>query len=224
MSATGAARLAEGVRALSAAVDVLRPLGPWGGVLVLAAGLGALTVGARFRRPLAVWGGALVGAVAAIALERSIEAHLGVGSAVAPWILAALGAAVCGIFPAAFPFAAGALPGALLGSAVPAFGGAALGAALGGGAGGIAGLAATRVVTAGFASLAGGVLVVVGLVAAGGSHPLARELSARPFALAALALVLAISGAAYQVARGPAAPPGPPSLRDLLPEEREQGR
>jgi hypothetical protein len=60
----------------------------------------------------------------------------------------------------------------------------------------------------------GGLLTASAAVALGGARPLARELSAHPLAILALALVLAIAGAAYQLALGApqasaAAPPNP---------------
>jgi hypothetical protein len=212
--------LADGIAALSGAVEAVRSLGAWAGALLVLLGVATLTVATRFARPLAAWGGAVLGAIGALALHRPIQAHLGA----APHLAAAVGALAAGLafgaFPAAFPFAVGALPGALVGLAVPLAGSAALGAGAGVLVGGIVGMAAARVVKAGFASLTGGLLVAVGLAAAAGARPLGRELAARPFVLAGLAIVLGIAGAAFQMGREEAAP-GPAPLRD--PDERREG-
>ena len=206
--------LADGMTALSTAVEAVRSLGAWAGAVLALLGVASLTVATRFARPLAAWGGAVLGAAWALALHRPIQAHLGAGPALAAAAGALAAGAACGAFPAAFPFAAGALPGALLGAAVPLAGSAALGVGAGALLGGIVGLAAGRVVRAAFASLTGGVLVAVGLVAAAGLRPFARELAERPFALAGLALVLGIAGTAFQIGRDAAAASGPEPLQD----------
>jgi hypothetical protein len=108
--------------------------------------------------------------------------------------------------PGAFPFAAGALPVALVGAEVPLAGRAVVGAAAGALLLGLAGLALGRVVSAAFASLCGGALLAAGVVAAFGKAPFARELAERPAALAGAALVLAVAGAAFQLARSREAP------------------
>lgn len=210
-----AARLGDAVAALADAAAALRPIGPWGGVLVAAAGIAALTVGARHARAVAVWGGAAVGALALLALRRPIEAHLGLSPSVAALAGGAALALACGIFPGAFPFAAGALVGAFLGGEIV---GDVVGVGAGALMGGFAGVALGRRVTAAFAAFAGGVLAALGLTAAFAWIPLAREVGARPFALAGMALVLGIAGTAYQAGRPETAPPPqrppPPAARD----------
>jgi hypothetical protein len=108
--------------------------------------------------------------------------------------------------PIAFPFAAAALPGALLGALVPLAGRATLGAAAGALVAGVVGATLARLVAAAFASACGGVLLGLGLLAAFGRTPLAGELADRPAALAGFAVVLAIAGATFQLARTPEAP------------------
>lgn len=217
-----AAGIAHTAEALVAAADALRPVGAWAGMLVAAVGLAALAVATRFRRPLAVLGGIALGALAAFALRGRLAANLGLSLTPTAAIAAAAGGAVCGLSPAAFPIAAGALPGALLGSTVPFFGSAVLGAGAGGALGAIVGAAFARVVGAAFASALGGALATVGLAVALGGHPLAREIAGRPFALAAVTLVLAIAGASFQLARREPAgryapPPRAQERREPLP-------
>jgi di/tricarboxylate transporter len=77
----------------------------------------------------------------------------------------------------------------------------------------VVGAAFARPVAAAFASAIGGALLVVGFAAAFGAHPLVRDVAARPFALAALALVLAIAGAAFQLSRPEPERGGAPPLR-----------
>lgn len=140
---------------------------------------------------------------------------------------AAAGGVACGRYPWAFPVAAGALPAALLGATVPLGGRAAFGAGAGALLGGIVGLAFARFVAAAFASAVGGVLLAAGAVAAAAPRPLARELAAHPFALAALALVCAIAGTAYQLARAGAPPAVSPQRlrqRDAAPPDEPRER
>ena len=202
-------RLADAAAALAEASAALRPFGPWGGALVAAAGIAALTVGARHARVLAVWGGAAAGVLAALTLFRPIQARVGISPSVATWVCALVGAAACGFFPSAFTFLAGALPGALVGGDIL---GGAVGPVSGALLGGIVGLAAERLVTAAFASFTGGILAALGLSAALASYAFAREIGARPFAIAAVAIVLGIAGTAFQVRRGPPRRPEPPPL------------
>lgn len=205
--AATAARLSDAVVALGEAAATLRPLGPWAGALIAGIGLAALTIGARQRRMLALWGGAAVGALAALAVGRLVQAHLGLSPSTVVWIGGAAGAALCAAFPALFPPAAGALAGAVVGGELPLSSVPGVPAAAGAAVGAIAGVASSRLVAAGFASFFGGALVVLGLSTALGGHPLAHELADRPFALAAVALVLGIAGTAFQGARRPPAEP-----------------
>lgn len=194
-------RIADAVAGLGAAAGAVRALGPWTGALLVLVGAAALTLPARSRQGLGVLGGVALGAVAALAARGWIAAHLGLSPAPAALLGAAAGAAAGGAWPKAFPFAAGAVPGAVLGAGVPLSGRAILGAAAGAAIGGVVGLAAGRPAAIALASLAGGALVAVGGVALLGARPLAAELAARPFALAAIAVVLGVAGAAYQIAR-----------------------
>jgi hypothetical protein len=208
-------RLSDALAALAAAAESTRPLGPWGGLLLVGVGLAALTVATRFPRPLAVLGGAIVGALAALAGGGALQTRLDLSPAVSAGLLATIGALGCGAYPAWFPFVAGAVPGALLGGSVPLAGSAAVGAAAGGALGGAVGALIGRGVVAVFACLVGGCLLAVGLVTLFQGHPLAGELTSRPFALGAVALVPAIAGAAFQLSRPHRAPVhGPPPLQE----------
>jgi hypothetical protein len=213
-----ATRLGDAVSALADAAAALRPIGPWGGVLVTAAGIAALTVGARHARVVAAWGGAEAGALAVLALHRPIEAHLGLSPAVAVCVGGAAVGVACGAFPAGFPFAAGALIGAFLGGEIVVD---LIGVVAGALVGGLAGVALGRLITAAFASFTGGVLAALGLATAFAWVSLAREMAARPFALAGMALVLGIAGTAYQAGRPPPPPqqPPPPPTVQREPEE-----
>lgn len=196
-----AGAIADAVAGLGAAADAVRVRGAWAGVLLVVLGAAALTVPARSRRALAVVGGFALGGLAALAARGWISAHVGIS----PWISAAVaavaGAAIGGGWPRAFPFVAGAVPGAVIGSGVPLAGRALLGAAAGAAVGGVVGLAAGRAAVTVALSLVGGALVAVGGVALLGARPFAEQLAARPFALAALAVVLGVAGAAYQLSR-----------------------
>jgi hypothetical protein len=202
----------------AAVADRAAALGPVAGVPLVVGGTAALTVAARRRVPLAVVGLAGVGALAAVLLRRPIGLHLGLSLGPAAVALATIGAAVGAVVPPAFPFGAAALVGGAAGSLVslgghPAFG--ALAAAI---VAGVLGLALARIVAATAASLAGGLLLAVGLVASFPHRPIVRELAGRPAALVGLALVLGIAGAAFQIAgaspragpaaRSPGSPPG----------------
>jgi hypothetical protein len=208
-----AANPAEILAGLGVLAARLQPLGlPLGAPLGLA-GLAALTVATRRRRPLAAAGLAAVGALCAVALRGPISAHLGVSLAPAAAILASAGAVAGALVPSAFPFAAAALPGALAGAELPLAGRAALGAAAGALGAGVVGLLLSRLVTAAASSLAGGLALGLGLLAAFRESPLARELAGRPAALAGFALVAGIAGAALQLSRPAATTRGGPAAR-----------
>jgi hypothetical protein len=209
-----AARVAELFEGIAALARALVPLGPAAGAPLAALGLAALTVATRNRRALAILGTAIAGALAGLALRGHVAAHLGASAATAAIALGLIGGAAAAAVPALFPFAAAALPGALLGGQVPLAGRALLGAAAGALLAGLVGLALARLVAAAFASACGGLLVAVGVLAAFGRTPLARELADRPAAVAGLALVLAVAGVAFQAttredpaARSPGSPP-----------------
>ncbi len=213
-------RIADAVAGLGAAAEAVRAWGPWTGALLVLAGAAALTVSARSRHVLAVLGGAALCACAALAARGWLAAHLGLSPGAAAALGSAAGAAFGAAWPAAFPFAAGAVPGAVLGAGVPLSGRAFLGAAAGAVVGGVVGLAVGRPAATALASLAGGALVAVGGVAMVGPRPIAAELAGRPFALAAMAIVLGIGGAAYQIARVPG---GAREARAARPDDRLQG-
>ena len=199
-----ATRALDAAAGLSRLAEIFRERGLVVGAAVALLGVVFLTLAGRFPRGLAVAGGAVLGALAAVAFRAPLATHVGVSLVVAVPVLATVAAAACALVPLAFPVAVGALPGLLLGLEVPLAGRAAIGGAVGAlVAGGVA-LLFARVVAIGSVSALGGLLAATGAVAIGGARPLAREFSAHPLAILALALVLAIAGAAYQLARGDA--------------------
>jgi hypothetical protein len=194
--------------------------GPTAGVPLCVAGALALTVAARRRRPLAVVGLAGLGVISAVLLRGPVSLHLGLSAGPAAVALAACGAIAGALYPPIFPFAAAALVGAVAGWWVPLGGRSALGAAAAALVAGLLGLALARIVTAAAASLAGGFLLALGLLASFAGRPLARELAGRPVAILGFALVAGIAGAAFQLtsprspnpregrgARSPGSPP-----------------
>lgn len=196
---------AEGLTALVRLVLLVRGFGLAAGVLLVAVGLSLLVLAERLRRPTAALGGALVAALAANlvrALLAPFLARLGLSPATGLALAAAVGGVAAGLFPPLFPAGAGALAGALLGVHLPLAGRAALGAGAGAVAGAALGLLAARAVTICLAVAAGGLALGAGLLAIGGAHPLASEVALRPFALLGFALVAAVAGGAYQLARG----------------------
>ncbi len=201
LASSVARRLGEAVDAVGAVAHVMRAAGPARGVAVLVAGVLLLTVAGRIPRVLAGVGGALVGALAAIAAQRALALGLGLSPTVAVPVSAVVLGGACAAFPPLYPVAVGALPGALLGVHVPVGGRAAFGAAAGGLAAGLVALVFGRGVSVLFASLAGGLCVALGAVALFARHVLAAELTARPFALLAVALVLGVAGAAFQLSQ-----------------------
>jgi hypothetical protein len=206
----GPTEILGGLGALAARA---RPAGLFLGAPLALAGLAALTVGTRHRRLLALAGLAALGALAAVLLRGPLAHHLGLSAGPAGAVLAAAGAVVGVLFPAAFPFAAAALPGALVGAELPVGGRASLGAALGALVAGVVGLLLARVVTAVAAALVGAVALALGLVACLGETPLVRELAERPAAVAGFAVILGIAGAALQLSRPPATSPAAPIAR-----------
>jgi hypothetical protein len=206
---------ADAVAGLAVAAELVRARGAWAGAPLAVAGAAALVVGARWPRGLAVLGGAALGAFAAASARGGSAAHVGLAPGVAAALAAASGGALGAAWPAAFPFAVGAVPGAILGAGVPLSGRALLGAAAGAALGGVVGLLVGRPAATVLVALLGGALVSVGGVGLLGQGPLAAELCAHPFSLAAEALVAGIAGAAYQIARGSV-----PARRALEPADR----
>lgn len=198
---------------LARLADLLREAGPAASGAVAVLGAVVLTIAGRYPRALAAMGGATVAALAAYALRAPLAVHGGVSLAVALPAAAVVAGAACALAPLAFPVAAGAVPGLLLGLQVPIAGRAAVGGAAGALLAGLVALLFARAVAIGFASAVGGALAAVAAVALGGDRTLARELAAHPVAMVALALVLGIAGAAYQLARG-GAPARAPAARD----------
>lgn len=204
-----AARALDGAGNVTRLVELLRGLGPAASAAAALVGLVALTVAGRFPRGLAATGGAALGALAAYAFRAPLAMHVGVSLPVALPVVAIVAGAACALAPLAFPLAIGALPGLILGLQVPIAGRAALGGAVGALLGGLVALLFARPFATGFASALGALLAVAAAVGAGGDRPLARDLATHPLAIVAFALVLAIAGAAYQLARGDAAARAP---------------
>lgn len=218
LAATGpVGSAAEGLAALVRLVLLARGLGLAAGVALVVAGLGLLVLAERLRRPTAALGGALVAALA-LHLVRGLLApwltRLGLSPATGAALAAAAGGVAAGLFPPLFPAGAGALAGALLGVHLPLAGRAALGAGAAAVAGAALSLLGARAVTICLAVATGGLALGAGLLALGGAHPLAAEVALRPFALVGFALVAAVAGGAYQLARG-----GPGFARSLRGED-----
>ncbi len=173
----------------------LRPLPLWAHGLLLAAGLAVAAAGARWRRPVALAGGAATGWLAGMAAAGLLE----LPGRVLPPVGAALLAGAALLLPPLFPFAAGALPGAFLGARLGLPGGPLLGAGIGLLLLGGLGLLGARLVAAAVAGLLGGALAGVALLASARHLPQLRILEERPVLLAALVLLLAVAGAAFQV-------------------------
>ncbi len=166
----------------------------------LLAGAAVLGFGARARRPLAVAGGGLVGLAAGAAVAGWMGGWVG-----APTLLvAALGAlalaALAGLFPPIFIFAAGALPGALIGATLPGPGQPWYGL-LGLAVGGLLALGFARWVAAVAAAGLGAALLAVGLLGAAAQWPPAQALASHPLPLVTVLAVLTVAGAAFQHAR-----------------------
>lgn len=173
----------------------LRPLPLWAHGLLLAAGLAVAAGGARWRRPVGLAGGAATGWLAGLAAAGLLE----LPGRVLPAIGAALVAGGALMVPPVFPFAAGALPGAFVGARLGLPGGPLAGAAIGLLLLGGLGLLGARLLAAAVAGLLGGAIAGVALLAASSHLPELRILEERPVLLAALVLLLAVSGAAFQV-------------------------
>jgi hypothetical protein len=108
--------------------------------------------------------------------------------------------------PRFFPFAAAAVPGAVLGLGAPIGGKPWAGAIAIGLAAGFVAAAFSRPAAIAFASLAGGLLAVLGLLGLGGGLALAEAVASRPLVIAGATVVLGVAGAALQLARRPPPP------------------
>ena len=168
---------------------------------VVLAGLAVLLFGARPRRPVAALGAAGVAAAAAGWLGAPIAASTGLSLSTLAVTFAALAGAVAALVPPVFPALAGALPGALLaGLFAPAdrflevlLVGAALGA--------VAGFLLARLVASAVAASVGALAVALGAAGALPATSPGRALLAHPVAILAIAVVLAVAGAAFQLSR-----------------------
>jgi hypothetical protein len=165
---------------------------------VVLVGLVVLLWGARTRRPVAALGAAGVAAAAAHWLGAPVVSALGLS----PSMLAAASAAAAGAFavllPQVFPALAGALPGALLAGLLAPTDRRLEVLAVGAVLGGVAGFLAARVVASVIASAVGAMAVAVGATGALSATAVGRALHDHPVAILAVALVLAVAGAAFQ--------------------------
>jgi hypothetical protein len=213
-----ASRAADALAGLAQALEAVRAAGPAASAAVLVLGLGALTLAWRAERVLAGLGGAGAGALAAWAFRGALALHLGMSPVTAALVLSPVCAGLSAALPRFFPFAAAALPGAVLGLGAPIAGRPWMGAMAVGLATGLVAAAFARSAGIAFASLAGGVLSVLGLLGLAGDHPVAAAVASRPLVVLGLALVLGTAGAAFQLGRRKAPPvlqasPPPPDRR-----------
>ncbi len=191
--------LASALRELPSTAARLRGL-PWPAAWALGVcGSAVLLAGARMRRPLAVVGGAALGWMAAAAAPSWISTNAGVSRGALGAAAGALLAVGGGLFPPLFVFAAGALPGGILGASLPIRDSPELGAAAGAAVAGVAAVLLAQWVAAAAAAVIGAVMLSAALLAAGDSWPALRVLSVRPFVTVALAAVLSVAGAAFQL-------------------------
>jgi hypothetical protein len=124
-------------------------------------------------------------------------------------VLAGAGGALSAALPRFFPFAAAGVPGAVLGAGVSIAGRPWIGAAALGLAAGFVAAAFARPVSIATASLAGGVLAVLGVLGLAGDRPLAAAVASRPLVVLGVGLVLGIAGVAFQLSRRPPPPHEP---------------
>jgi len=195
---------------------------------VILAGMVALLFGARARRPVAALGAASVAAAAASWLGAPVGSALGLSPSMLSASSAAVAGALAALLPPIFPALAGALPGAfladLLAPADRRLEVLAVGAVLGA----VAGFLAARLVASVIASAAGAMAVAVGATGALRATIVGRALHDHPVAILAVALILAVAGAAFQYpnawgrsAAGPARKRGAPGR--VAPDGPEAG-
>jgi hypothetical protein len=190
------------LEALGRLVAYLRGWGTLGGALLALSGLLLLTVAYRLRRPTALFCGSAVGALGAMALRGVLPGWLSAESL--PWFAAAVAGLGGALWPPLFPLLAGGLLGGLLGRL--------LGSYLSLGDSPTISVAAAACVLAVLfavgakrvaillAVLFGGLALGAGLCALFPGRELAREVAARPMVLLGFAVVVGLSGAAYQLA------------------------
>jgi hypothetical protein len=164
-------------------------------------GLLLLAAGARRRRLIGALGGAAVGALLGLAAGAWMGARWpGLPRGALPWAAATALAALGGLAPSLFVFAAGALPGAVLGAAVPIADRPELGLVVGALVLGSLALVAAEFVAVAVASSLGAALLGGALLALA-SPGLARELAARPAVGLAWVVVVGAAGMAFQLGR-----------------------
>jgi hypothetical protein len=170
-------------------------------VAVVVTGLAILLVGARARRPVAVVGAAALGAVSAAWLGPGVPALAAMSgpalAAAAGLVAGALAAAI----PQVFPMLAGALPGALLGDLLAPDGRRLEAVAAGALLGALVGLLAARWVASATAAGVGALLFAIGGAGLLRDTGLGRSVVRHPVSILAVATVLAVAGAAFQLSR-----------------------
>lgn len=195
---------------------------------VILAGLVALLFGARARRPVAALGAASVAAAAASWLGAPLGSALGLSPSMLAVSSAALAGAIAALLPPIFPALAGALPGALLADLLAPTDRRLEVLAIGAVLGAVAGFLSARLVASVIASAVGAMAVAVGATGALLARTAGRALHDHPVAILAVALILAVAGAAFQYpnawgrsAAGPARKRGDP--RRVAPDAPEPG-
>ena len=165
---------------------------------VVLAGLVALLFGARARRPVAALGAAGVAAAAASWLGAPLGSALGLSSSMLAVSSAALAGALAALLPPIFPVLAGALPGALLADLLAPTDRRLEVLAIGALLGAVVGFLAARLVASLIASAVGAMAVAVGATGALLATTAGRAVHDHPVAILAIALILAVAGAAFQ--------------------------
>jgi hypothetical protein len=165
---------------------------------VILAGMGALLFGARARRPVAALGAASVAAAAASWLGAPLGSALGLSSSMLAVSSAAVAGALAALLPPIFPVLAGALPGALLADLLAPTDRRLEVLVIGAVLGAVAGFLSARLVASVIASSLGAMAVAVGATGALLATTVGRALHDHPVAILAIALILAVAGAAFQ--------------------------
>jgi len=165
---------------------------------VILAGLVALLFGARARRPVAALGAAGVAAAAASWLGAPLGSALGLSSSMLAVSSAAVAGALAALLPPIFPVLAGALPGALLADLLAPPDRRLEVLVIGAVLGAVAGFLSARLVASVIASSLGAMAVAVGATGALLATTVGRALHDHPVAILAIALILAVAGAAFQ--------------------------
>lgn len=165
---------------------------------VVLVGVVMLLFGARARRPVAALGAASVAAAAAHWMGAPVGSALGLSPSMLAASSAAAAGAIAALLPPVFPALAGALPGALLAGLLAPTDRRLEVLAIGAVLGAVAGFLAARLVASVVASAVGAMAVAVGATGALRATTVGRALHDHPVAILAIALILAVAGAAFQ--------------------------